>query len=149
MTVVEALRARLLSLSPVTTLVSTRVRTLAFKQSETWPAVRLIQIGKNEFMHLRGSSRVYRARIQVDAVADVRGTADPYALAHAVSDAVHGDGQYTSATGLNGWRGDIGSPAFTITGILPDPAGPREFYDENGDERRVRVQRDYLTWFID
>jgi hypothetical protein len=149
MTVVEAWRARLLILSPVTTLVVARIYPLAFKQGCDWPAVRLTQIGRTEFMHLRGSSRVNRARIQVDSVADVAGAADPYALAHALDAAIHGDGQYESATGMCGWRGDIGSPAFEITGIIPDPAGEREFMDEDGDQRRVRVTRDYLTWFIE
>lgn len=149
MTVVEALRARALSLTPVTALASTRLYPLAFPQSCVWPAARFAQIGRTEFMHLRGSSRVNRARIQVDSVADVAGDYDPYVMAHALAAAIHGDGQYESATGLNGWRGDIGSPAFVVTGILADPAGEREFFDEDGDQRRVRIVRDYLTWFIE
>lgn len=147
MTVVEALRARLLSLSPVTSLVSTRVHTLAFPQSAEWPAVRLFQVGEVEFMHLDGSAHVFRARVQVDCVADVEGADDPYASARAIAAAVHGDGAGASATGLCGFKGDIGSPAFQIRGILP-AGGPRDFLDKD-EQQLVRVQRDYLTWFIE
>lgn len=148
MTVVEALRARAVSLSPVTTLVSTRVYALKLPQSPTLPAVKMQQIGNVEFMHLRGSSRVCRARVQVDAyVSETQ--SNPYATAHAVMDAVHGDGQYTSATGLNGWRGGIGSPAFEVTGILPDQAGARDGYEVEGALRMVTVSRDYFVWFVD
>lgn len=147
MTPVEALRARLLSLSPVTALVSTRVHSLVLRQSPTLPSVKLQQIGNVEFMHLRGSSRVCRARVQVDVYVDAS-QSNPYATAHAVMSAIHGDGQYTSATGLNGWRGDIGSPAFEVTGILPDQAGARDGYEVEGALRMVTVSRDYLVWFI-
>ena len=150
MTVVEAVRARLLSLTPVTSRVSTRIYPVVIPQSNNlWPAIKLQQIGKVEFMHLRGSSKVFRARIQVDYVVDVDTADDWYADAHAGSDAAHGDGQFESATGLCGWRGDIGSPAFRITGIIPEAAGPREVREDDGDQRRFRVHRDYLTWFIE
>lgn len=151
MTVVEAIRTRLLSLSTVTSIVASRIRPVAFDQSEVWPAVRLQLIGTIEFMHMRGSSRVNRARVQVDAVVDTEAGGDWYSEAHALMSAIHGDGQFEAATGLNGWRGNIGGspPAFEITGILPDAAGPRDFPGEAGEERRFRVQRDYLTWFIE
>lgn len=148
MTVVEALRARTLTLSAVTAIASTRIHALAFPQSGLWPASRLFQVGAAEFMHLVGSSRVHRARIQFDHVADADGEEDPYTTAHALARAVHGDGAGANATGLCGWKGEIGSPAFIITGILPD-GGPRDFFEESGDQRLVRVQQDYLTWFID
>lgn len=146
MTVIEAIRSRLLGVSPVTAIASTRIYPLAFPQSAIWPAVRLQLIGRVEFMHLRGSARVYRARIQVDSVVDVEASADPYAAVHALAAAVHGDGQGASATGLCGFTGDIGSPAFQIRGILP-AGGPLEFY-ETTEERLLRVQHDYLTWFV-
>lgn len=151
MTVVEALRTRLLGLAPVTALVSTRIYPVAFPQSGAWPAVRLQLIGNVEFMHMRGSSRVNRARVQVDVVVDIEESDDWYADAHALMAAIHGDGQFEDATGLNGWRGDIGGspPEFEITGILPDAAGPRDFPGEADEERQFRVQRDYLTWFIE
>lgn len=147
MTVVEAWRARLLSLTPVTNITSTRIRSLVFAQSERWPAVRLQQIGRIEFMHLTGSSHVYRARIQVDSVIAIATSATPYADAYALAEAVHGDGNGANATGMCGWKGDIGSPAFTITGILPDGAGFRDFFEED-EPKKIRIQHDYLTWFI-
>jgi hypothetical protein len=148
MTVIEAVRTRLLQIDALTALVGTRIYALKLPQSPTLPAMRLQQIGREELTHLRGSTGIYRARVQVDAVTEEASGGDPYEEAHAVSDAAHGDGfDCENASGLNGWRGDIGSPAFTITGVLPVPSGgPREMVDPD-ELNQVKVMHDYFVWF--
>lgn len=146
MTVMEAVRTRLLAIAPLVALIGARAYALTFPESPTFPAVRLQQIGRTEFMGLSGSLGLYRARIQVDVVASTSDSADPYETATAVWAALHGDGHGAAATGLNGWRGDVGgSPAFRITGVLPD-IGPIESFEAE-ELSQVRVTHDYLVWF--
>lgn len=147
MTVVEAVRARLLSRSEVTTLVGQRVYTLLVPQNNrTWPVIRLQQIGTTEALHLRGVESMMRARVQVDAYADASAsTVDPYAQAHAVAEAAHGSFSAGVATGLAGWTGTIGSPAFTVACI--EPLSQTEMYEAD-EFRLVRVTQDYWVWFL-
>lgn len=140
MTVATAIAQRLLSLAPVTALVSTRVRVLRLRQPETLPAIRVQQIGETEGMHNRGSIGLKRSRVQVDSVALESTGVDPYAGAMAVDAAVHGDG---GGSGLCGWKGSIGSPPFEIEAVLPDMVHP-PLYDL--DAKQIRVMRDYIVW---
>lgn len=139
MTVATAIVERLLSLSAVTALVSTRIRVMKLRQTDVLPAIKVQRVGETEQMHLRGSVGLFRSRVQVDSVALESSGADPYASATAVDDAVHGDG---AGSGLCGWSGEIGSPAFQIAAILPD--GVVESYDL--DSKQVRMIRDYIVW---
>lgn len=145
MTLTEAVRTHLLTLSAVTALVGTRIRVLTLGQNDTsaGPAIRLQQIGGAEEMHLRGSVGVRRSRLQVDAYAQ-QGAADglnSYASASAVADAVHGDG---AGSGLCAFTGTVGG-SFEIDVILP-ASDVREMYE--GDElRQVRLSRDYWVWY--
>jgi hypothetical protein len=148
MTVIGAVRTRLLAIAALTTLVGERVYALKLPESPTLPAVRLKQIGRTELMHLRGSSRIVRARIQLDAIAAETSGGDPYEDATAVWRAAHGDGfDCENASGLNGWRGDIGSPAFVMTGVLPGD-GPIEGFDPE-ELNQVVVRHDYFVWFVE
>ena len=140
MTVATAIATRLLELSAVTDLVGTRVRVLKLRQTETLPAIRVQRISTTEQMHERGSVGMFRSRVQVDSVALEASGLDPYATAASVDDAVHGDG---AGSGLCGWQGEIGSPAFVIDAILPD--GLQEMYEPD-TSKQVRVIRDYIVW---
>lgn len=141
MTITEAVRALLLQLTPVSALVATRVYQMKTPQRPTFPLLRLQRVDDLEDLHLRGTSGVRRARIQVDAMVDESTTADPCASANALMAAVHGGGD---GTGLCGWSGFVGTPAVEILGIMP--AGLREGYDP--DELRLyTVSRDYLVTY--
>lgn len=143
MTAAEIVRARLLQIAAVTALVGQRVRLLRFRQSETWPAVRVQQISDVESMHLRGSSGLHTARVQIDYCAGEASGVDPYASARAVDEAAHGPG---NGTGLCGFQGlvPLGSPGIWVDAIRP--AGYREDFDLD-ELRVVRIMRDYLvTW---
>lgn len=135
--IVQAARTRLLAVTALTALVGPRVYTLTFPEHGIWPAVRLQQIGEVQVMHLRGTSGLVSARLQVDAVADAA-SPDPYASADAVSLAAHGDLVAGVATGLVGFAGTVGS--VVIVGILP--LDRREVYDPE-ERRQVMVSRDY------
>lgn len=137
MTVEDAVVARLLTLSAVTALVSTRVYLDKLPQSPTYPCVRVQQIDEQQAPHLRGALSLRTARIQVDAFAQERSGVSPYAMAQAVADAVHGG---DDGTGLSGWAGEIGSPAFTIHASAR--VDRRRSYDPD-ELRVVTVSQDY------
>ena len=135
--------ARLEAISAVTALVSTRIYQGILPEHARFPAIRVQRISENEFMHMRGTSAIYRTRVQVDSISNA---ADAIGAAQALDAAVHGDG---ASTGLVGWRGTVslgGSPEVTveITGVLP--AGVREEYDPD-DLRQYRVMRDVFVWW--
>ena len=138
MTVDTAIRERLLSLTPVTTLVSTRIYCVILPQGFNSPAIRVQRIGQLEEMHLRGPINVFRARVQVDSVGRTKAEVD------AVDMAVQGDGLGSNATGLKGFKGNIGSPAFVIRAIVP--ADVRDMYDAE-ELRQYKVMRDFFVTF--
>lgn len=144
MTVEEAVRTRLLAVSAVTALASTRVYLDKLPQAPTYPAVRVQLIDDPTSYHLRGPDALSRARVQVDAFASETSGVDPYAQTAALASAIHGNGFGTSASGLSGWKGSIGSPAFEITaafrvdrrrGYVPD------------ELRVVSMSQDYFVWY--
>lgn len=136
MSAVAGVIARLESVAAVTALVSTRIYLGVLPQKPTLPAIRVQRISENEFMHLRGTSAVYRTRVQVEAISNA---SDAAGQALAVDAAVHGDG---ASSGLVGWRGTAGG--IEITGVIP--ATVRETYDA-GELRQYRVSRDVLVWW--
>lgn len=145
MTVIQAVCARLSSVSAVSALVGTRVWAMILPQEPTFPCVRVSLVDDVPTMHLRGVDQVMRARVQVDAVTDTRTSDDPYAVAHNVASAVFGGFSAGSALGLAGWSGTVGSPGLEILAIVPD--AEREQY--LGDElRQVWVTRDYFVDYI-
>lgn len=146
MTIEQAIRERLLSLVPVTTVFSTRIYMLSLRQNATLPAVRVQKIGGDRVMqHLRGGINLLESRIQVDLFFSEQAAANPYAEAMAAADAVHGDGLGTNATGLWGFIGDLGgSPATLRVRNIQRALGPEPSFE--GEERRlVRVQQDFMT----
>lgn len=143
MTPVEAVRARLLAITPVTALVNTRIYPLKLPQSPTLPAIRVSLVGVIEFLHFRGTDRMWRAHVQVDAVAKETSGVNAYAQAQAVAAAVHGRFVGGVATGLCGWTGSVGSPACKVAAMIPD--GRMEGYDPE-ELQHVRVSQDYVVW---
>lgn len=139
MTLAVAIQARLLTQAALTALVSSRIYTLLLPPQPTLPAVRIQPIDVDESVLLKGPIDVRRARVQIDSVAESLKTAEQ------VDAAVHGDGLGTGATGLSGWRGDVGSPPFTIQAVLP--LDVRQLFDA-AELRQFRVSRDYFVWFV-
>lgn len=133
MTAAEVVRTRLLALSAVTAIVGQRVRTLILAQNETLPAIRVQRISESEPMHLRGSSGLQRARVQVDSYAST------FAAARSLDAAVHGDG---AGSGLCAFTGVVGSA--NVRSIVP--MNVQDLYEK--DEREFyRVSRDYEVQF--
>ena len=132
MTPSATVKARLLSLNAVTTLVVSRVYVDLLPQKPTLPAIRIQRISEAEDAHLRGAKAMRRARVQVDAIATSLETAT------AVSDAAHGDG---AGSGLSGWTGEVSGQS--VLAVLPSDTRS----DYEGDElRQWRVSRDYFVW---
>ena len=143
MTPEEAVRTRLLAVSAVTALVSTRIHQLVFPQSAVWPAIRVQLISEPLDDAVDGEATIVMARVQVDAVTEVASGGNPYADAVALGAAIHGNGLFTSPTGLHRWRGSIGSPAYEVKGILRID---RDVQYESDEERLIRVRQDYQVW---
>lgn len=139
MTAAEAVRARLLTLTPVTELVATRIWTFQLPQSVKRPAILVTQISDVQEQHLMGQGGVCRARVQVDAVALSIGAA------RAIDAAVLGTYADGAPTGLRGFAGDVdGSPAFVVLGC--EALSARELYEAE-DVKDCRVTRDYYVWY--
>lgn len=113
MTVTEAVRDRLLSLSAVTDIVGQRVYNLMFPQNFTRPAIRVERVTDIPGAHLRGMG-LWDARVQVYCVAASKAQVD------AIDAAVFGDG---AGSGLAFWKGGIGSPPFQVDLCQPDLSG--------------------------
>lgn len=141
MTVEESVRQRLLQLTDLTALVSTRIYLDKLPQSPTYPCVRVTLISDPREQHLRGPNSVRTARIQVDSYASESSGVDPYARVIAVADAVEGDGLGDGASGLSGWIGAIGSPALSI--LDADPGDRRRSYDPQ-ELRLLTMSQDYM-----
>jgi hypothetical protein len=139
-TLVGALRARLLAVPAVTALVADRIYALEFPQSLTAPALRLHEVDRLSAMQLRGDVVIRRARVQIDAVEN-EAHGDPYATVHQLSSAVRGDLTTGVPSGLVGFRGDLSG--VEIDSILA--ADERELYD--AETRLVRVEQDLFVWF--
>jgi len=142
MTVEEGVLARVLALSAVTALVSTRVYLDKLPQSPTYPCVRVTLISEPEDYQMRGGSGLGTALIQVDAYAREVSGVNPYALAASVAAAVHGD---DAGSGLSGWKGDAGgSPAVTVQGCFR--VDRRRYYDPD-ELRVVTMSQDYQVTY--
>jgi hypothetical protein len=140
MTIEVAVIDRLLSLPPVAALVGTRIYALILPQNPTLPAIRVERISQVEPMHLRGPINLFSARVQVDSVAISKAAAD------SVDAAVQGDGLGDIASGLKGFRGEVGSPGFLIRAVRV--ADVRESYGEIPERREFRISRDFFIDFV-
>jgi hypothetical protein len=107
-------------------------------QEPVLPAIRVQRIGEVITLHLRGSSGMFKERIQVDSVSD---SAEPIGEAQAIDSEVFGDGSGSSLVGFAGPLGD-----FYIYCV--EPAGARELFD--GEElHQYKVMRDvFVTWAL-
>ena len=140
MTLLEAMRTRLLAQAALTALVGERVSTLRLPENPKLPAVRLQEIDRITLMHFRGNVNLYVARVQIDAV-EAEAHGDAYGTAHAVADAVRGGFVAGVATGLMGLKGTLSG--LDVRGILA--ADQRERYES--EVRLVKVETDYFVWF--
>lgn len=144
MTIEEAVRTRLLAISPVSALVSTRVWMFKLPQKPTLPAIRIQKISNVTHQHARGPVAQQTARIQVDAYDSELNVSDPYASTTVLARAVHGDGLGPSATGLFGWIGVIasGGEFIRMKAVRRVMDGPSEY--EGGELRLVVNRQDYV-----
>ena len=140
MTPEVAVAERLSDVNAVTAIVSTRIYSERLPQKPTYPAVLVRLVDEPRDAHLRGGIRD-KARVQVDAyVAEGNGT-DAKQTCDELADAIHGD---DAGSGLSGWAGSIGSPAFQVQGIIPIARGS----DYESDELHLyRVWQDYQVLF--
>lgn len=138
MTVAQAVRTRLLACSAVTTLVGQRVYKDILPEQATLPAVRVQRISQVEDEHLRGVGGMNTSRVQIDSIAATKADAE------ALDAAVAGDGRGDDATGVLGWFGSFGSPAFEVDAILPIDV--RDTYEPD-EHRQFRVMRDVRVFW--
>lgn len=136
MTEAEAVRARLLDCAPVTALVGQRVYKDVLPQKPTLPCVRVQRISQVRPWHLRGPVGVNVSRVQADSIALTKADAE------AVDAAIVGDGLGPDASGLVGWSGALGSPAFEV--LFVEPETVRDDYEAE-ELRQFRVSRDVLV----
>jgi hypothetical protein len=138
-TCAEAVRAFLLTLTPVTTLVPTKDITSArFHQSPSLPAVCVFQISDVQQSHLRGTSGAVMARIQIDVIASTM------SMARQIDQAVMGDYVGGTTTGLRGATFSVGSPSWSVKQAQADSY--RESYEAE-EMKQYRVSRDYRVWY--
>lgn len=134
MTAAEAVKDFILTLSPVTALVSGRVWSPILPPKPTLPGVLVRQASDVKSGHLRGTSNVRWARVQIDCVALTM------KAARQLDQAVLGAYVNGAATGLEHAHAFVGSPAVEILDAKPD--GYQEFYDAD-ELKQYRVMRDY------
>jgi len=140
----EAIVARILALPAVTAIAGSRVWLVMLPQSPVTPCVRVQQISQvDQGLHDRGAGGVGWARVQVDAVCKWSDGGNGYATARALTDAIHGDGRGTGASGLLGWIGTIAP--LEIQGIFSILDGVAEV--DPDELEQIRIRRDYQVWF--
>ena len=141
MTPEVAIRDRILGLSAVSALVSTRVFLLKVPQHVREAAVRVQLISEPTEYHARGGVGMYQSRVQVDAYAAESAGGDPYADVTGLADAIHGD---DAGSGLSGWAGEAGGspPVLRIHTIQ---RVDRETSYEPDELRQVRCRQDYMV----
>jgi len=140
-TILEAVRARILALPAVTAEVGDRVTLLLSQQSPTSRSIRLQEISRDDFGHLRGAADLRPSRIQVDVFVK-KGDGDAYAAAWGIAEAVRGGFAGGVPTGLVGFRGVIGD----VVILAINGAGQRELFDPE-ELQVVRVLSEYFVWF--
>lgn len=139
MTAAELVRSRLLALSAVTTLVSTRIYTTLSKPGASYPHIIVRDIDDFEGSHLRGADGVIRARVQVDAVMTTKTGFDAKTVCGNVLAACDGDGAGSALAAFAGSLG--GSPGVATLSIQRGTGAPDRF---EGDEQEVLLTgRDY------
>lgn len=148
MTAADVVIARLLTIGAVTAITGNRWWLVKLPQKPIYPAGRVQLIDEPGAYHLRGPGNTRRARVQVDAYVDEATAAaagqNPYTVLTALTEAIEGDGLGEQASGLSGWKGEIGSPPVIVRGcFLIDSDGPRYDFEEL---RSLRMRMDYYVW---
>lgn len=141
-TIEEVVRARLLTV--VGGIVGNRVYLDKLPQGVTYPAVRVTLIDDQVDYHLRGPVGAKSARVQVDAYAAEASGLDVYDQVTGIADAIEGDGLGTSATGLSGWVGVLGSPPFYVEGGFR--VSRTRWYDPQ-ELRVLTMSQDFIVWY--
>lgn len=113
MTPEEAVAVRLLDISAVTAIVGPRVYLDTLPQAPTYPLVLVQLVHEPSDYHMRGGLRDV-ARVQTDAYVQDESGVDAVGEVLTLANAINGD---DAGSGLSAWRGEVGSPALTITGI--------------------------------
>ena len=144
MTGVEAAIDRLEQIAPLTTLVNDRIYNSVAPQGCASPFVVVRNVSDMRDHHLRGLDDLGLTRVQVDAYVDEASGADAKGQANAVAQAIFGDGNGPTATGLCGWIGAVGgSPA---TGRVSGVFYAGRFEGVEFDERRRwYVRQDFMV----
>lgn len=144
MTPEEAVQSRIAGLPAVIAIAGTRVYLDKLPQSPTYPAVRVFLVTDLGWQHLRGSNGFKRARVQADAYSREGSGVDPYAQVASLAAAIDGDGKGSQATGVVGWIGSLGSPAFEVQNIEPIDRTRR--YDPV-ELRVLTMSLEYRVWY--
>lgn len=135
MTVEEAVLARALDSSAVTTIAGDRGYGTRFDQEQVYPAflVRLVVDPRNS--HLRGPDGSQRAQVQIDCADQEQSGRDATATARSLAVAI--------MAAISPEPFTIGSPLMEVKVPLIDR---RETYDPD-DRRVVRVILDSVCWY--
>lgn len=144
MTVEQVICDRLLDISALAARVATRVYLEKLPQRPTYPAVVVQLIDDSSRYHLRGEVDGARARVQVDSYAAETAGVNAYESATDVAALVHGDGRGVSSTGLSGWKGARGNPAFEVLACLR--VDRRKRY-ESDELRTICISQDYMVTY--
>lgn len=146
MTIGDAVKARLLDMSPLTDLIEQRVYELFLPQNEKRSAVRFQIIGAPHETHIRGPVNHYAHRCQVDIYIPETGATDAIVAARQVGAAVLGDQLGRDATGLGGWYGVVsGNPSIHIFDV--DVLGDGDLSREDDEQLRIRNRQEYRVYW--
>lgn len=138
MTCAEIVRGHLLTLTPVTAIVNSRIWTFRWPTNgpSTLPAVLVQQISDVQEQLLRGTLGLQEARIQLDLIGET------VAACRALDQAIVGDYSMGNVTGLRGAVATVGSSH--IRNAMP--IGYREFFEPD-EKQRPRIVRDFRVWY--
>lgn len=129
---------KLLATGAVTAIATGGVHQLVVTQHESRPAVRVQLIDQPQRAHLRGYTKVYLSRIQIDAFAQITDDVlDAYQAVADLSDAI--------ADALGPEPFEVGSPATQVLMVLRDDRRPFE-PDAQGN---YRMMNDFRVWHRD
>jgi hypothetical protein len=131
---------RLLATSAVTAIVVGRIYKVVLPQSPTLPAIVVQVVSDPRSYHLRGTQKLCRTRVQVDAyVSEVATTAapDPGGKLTTLEEAIDG--------ALNGQAFTVGSPVEARVSLVTQE--DRRHFREAEELRQLRTMLDYAVWW--
>lgn len=116
-------------------------------QSPAYPAICVRLIGEETYYTTKGTTRLRRALVQVDAFALEGDGADPYDEAATLADRIFGT---TAAPGLSGYKGTVtsnDSPAETLEILSVFFEDRRRQFDPETADRIVSMQQDFRVTY--